>query len=103
MEKEIPDDGNRRNFLIKLTSVVGGAGVAATCVPFVASMNPSSDVAGKAETDVDLSGIPPEECIRSPGRVSRYLFCTAPRNRSRHRQSPAADSIRSLTATRIKS
>ncbi len=59
MEKENPSDGNRRNFLIKLTSVVGGAGVAATCVPFVASMNPSSDVLAKAETDVDLSGIPP--------------------------------------------
>ncbi|MDO8208038.1 MAG: ubiquinol-cytochrome c reductase iron-sulfur subunit [Gallionella sp.] len=59
MEKENPSVGNRRNFLIKLTSVVGGAGVAATCVPFVASMNPSSDVLAKAETDVDLSGIPP--------------------------------------------
>lgn len=59
MEKESPSDGNRRNFLIKLTSVVGGAGVAATCVPFVASMNPSSDVLAKAETDVDLTDIPP--------------------------------------------
>lgn len=49
----------RRSFLIKLTSVVGGAGVAATCVPFVASMNPSSDVLAKALTEVDLSGISP--------------------------------------------
>jgi len=59
MEKEILSDGDRRNFLIKLTSVVGGAGVAATCVPFVASMNPSSDVLAKAETEVDISNIPP--------------------------------------------
>lgn len=59
MEKEIFSDGDRRNFLIKLTSVVGGAGVAATCVPFVASMNPSSDVLAKAETEVDISNIPP--------------------------------------------
>ncbi len=59
MEDEILNDGNRRNFLIKLTSVVGGAGVAATCVPFVASMNPSSDVLAKAEIDVDLTNIPP--------------------------------------------
>ncbi len=59
MEKEILGDGDRRNFLIKLTSVVGGAGVAATCVPFVASMNPSSDVLAKAETEVDISNIPP--------------------------------------------
>ena len=57
MEKAILCDEDRRNFLIKLTSVVGGAGVAATCVPFVASMNPSSDVVAKAETEVDLSDI----------------------------------------------
>jgi ubiquinol-cytochrome c reductase iron-sulfur subunit len=56
---EAVDDGNRRNFLIKLTSVVGGAGVAAACVPFVASMNPSTDVLAKAETEVDLTGIEP--------------------------------------------
>lgn len=59
MEKETLSNGDRRNFLIKLSSVVGGAGVAATCVPFVASMNPSSDVLAKAETEVDLSGITP--------------------------------------------
>lgn len=58
MENVILDDVNRRNFLIKLTSVVGGAGVAATCVPFVASMNPSSDVLDKATTEVDLANIP---------------------------------------------
>lgn len=57
MGKETLSDGDRRDFLIKLTSVVGGAGVAATCVPFVASMNPSSDVLAKAETEVDLSDI----------------------------------------------
>lgn len=59
MGNELVDDGNRRNFLIKLTSVVGGAGVAATCVPFVASMNPSTDVLAKAETEVDLADITP--------------------------------------------
>lgn len=59
MSEETLGDGDRRNFLIKLSSVVGGAGVAATCVPFVASMNPSSDVLAKAETEVDLSDIAP--------------------------------------------
>ena len=58
-ESKVLDDSGRRNFLIKATSVVGGAGVAATCVPFVASMNPSSDVLAKAETEVDLSEITP--------------------------------------------
>ena len=59
MGEETLGDKDRRGFLIKLTSVVGGAGVAATCVPFVASMNPSSDVLAKAETEVDLTGIEP--------------------------------------------
>ncbi len=59
MGEETLGDKDRRGFLIKLSSVVGGAGVAATCVPFVASMNPSSDVLAKAETEVDLTGIEP--------------------------------------------
>lgn len=57
MGNETLKEGGRRNFLLKLTSVVGGAGVAATCVPFVASMNPSTDVLAKAETEVDLTDI----------------------------------------------
>jgi len=57
MGNETVDDGNRRSFLIKLTSVVGGAGVAAACVPFISSMNPSSDVLAKAETEVDISNV----------------------------------------------
>ncbi len=59
MGNETLSDGDRRDFLLMLTTVVGGAGVAATCVPFVASMNPSSDVLAKAETEVDLTGIEP--------------------------------------------
>lgn len=51
------DDTGRRNFLLKVTSVVGGAGAAAACYPFVASMNPSVDLLAKANTEVDLSGI----------------------------------------------
>lgn len=57
MGNETLNEGGRRNFLLKLTSVLGGAGVAATCVPFVSSMNPSTDVLAKAETEVDLSDI----------------------------------------------
>ncbi|ADE10372.1 ubiquinol-cytochrome c reductase, iron-sulfur subunit [Sideroxydans lithotrophicus ES-1] len=59
MENEALSSNDRRDFLVKLTSVVGGAGVAAACVPFVASMNPSSDVLAKGVTEVDLTGIPP--------------------------------------------
>jgi len=57
-ESDTLGDSKRRNFLIKVTTVVGGAGAAAVCVPFVASMNPSSDVLAKATTEADLSGIP---------------------------------------------
>jgi ubiquinol-cytochrome c reductase iron-sulfur subunit len=37
---DVIGDAGRRNFLIKATSILGGAGAVATCVPFVASMNP---------------------------------------------------------------
>jgi ubiquinol-cytochrome c reductase iron-sulfur subunit len=53
------NEAGRRDFLTQMAAVLGGAGVAATCVPFVASMNPSSDVLAKAETEVDLTGIAP--------------------------------------------
>ena len=52
------DDTGRRDFLLKVTTVVGGAGVAAASVPFIASMNPSAELLAKANTEVDLSGIP---------------------------------------------
>lgn len=55
---DVVDDSGRRDFLLKVTSVVGGVGAAAACVPFVASMNPSSDALAKATTEVDLSDIP---------------------------------------------
>jgi ubiquinol-cytochrome c reductase iron-sulfur subunit len=57
-ESDALDDTGRREFLVKVTSVVGGAGAAAACFPFVASMNPSADLLAKANTEVDLSGIP---------------------------------------------
>jgi ubiquinol-cytochrome c reductase iron-sulfur subunit len=57
-ESDALDDTGRRDFLVKVTSVVGGAGTAAACFPFVASMNPSADLMAKANTEVDLSGIP---------------------------------------------
>jgi len=53
------DDTGRRDFLLKVTTVVSGAGAAAACYPFVASMNPSADLLAKANTEVNLSGITP--------------------------------------------
>jgi len=85
---EAVDDGNRRNFLIKLTSVVGGAGVAATCVPFVASMNPSTDVLAKAETEVDLTGITPGG-IRTVAWQGKPVFIL-------HRTAEQIDSVKTV-------
>ena len=52
-------DAGRRDFLVKATAVVSGAGVAAACLPFVSSMNPSADVLAKAITEFNLSGMNP--------------------------------------------
>ena len=58
-DSETLGDADRRNFLVQVTAAVGGAGVAAACLPFVASMNPSSDVLAKATTEFDLTGMNP--------------------------------------------
>jgi ubiquinol-cytochrome c reductase iron-sulfur subunit len=51
---------NRRQFLAIATGAVGGIGLVATAIPFVASMTPSERAkAGGAPTEVDLSGIAP--------------------------------------------
>ena len=60
------DDTGRRNFLFKVTTAVGGAGVAAACIPFIASMNPSTDVLAKATTEFDLSGMKPGDMRTIP-------------------------------------
>ncbi len=54
-------DLSRREFLGTVTAGVAAAGVAAACVPFVSSMNPTSDVLAKATTEIDISGIAPGE------------------------------------------
>lgn len=53
---ESPTDPNRRRFLVTATSVIGGAGIVAAAVPFVASMEPSARaVAAGAPITVDIS------------------------------------------------
>jgi len=55
-------DGERREFILNTTTaVVAGAGVAAACIPFVASMNPSADVLLKANSEVSIKGMKPGE------------------------------------------
>lgn len=57
-DSEVLDSPDRRDFLGVATAVVGAAGVAAACWPFISSMNPSADTLEKSTTEVDLSGIP---------------------------------------------
>lgn len=50
-------DASRRNFLGEVTAVVAGIGLAASCVPFIESMNPSADILAAGTTEVDLKPI----------------------------------------------
>lgn len=65
-ENKVLGDPKRRDFLIKVTTAMGGAGVAAACLPFVASMNPSSDVMARATTEFDLAGMNPGDMRTVP-------------------------------------
>jgi ubiquinol-cytochrome c reductase iron-sulfur subunit len=57
---EQPIDQDKRKFLIATTGVIGGVAVAATAVPFVASMLPSERAkAAGAPVEVDVSKIEP--------------------------------------------
>ena len=60
-----PVDIERRKFLTAATAVIGGAGVAATAVPFIKSWNPSAKTkAAGAPIEIDLSKIAPGQLIR---------------------------------------
>lgn len=60
-----PVDNSRRRFLTAATSVVGGAGVVAAAVPFIASWNPSTRAkSAGAPVEVDITKIEPGQLIR---------------------------------------
>lgn len=52
-------DSERRDFIVTTTTVLGAAGVAGACWPFISSMNPTASVKAEAVTEVPLQGIPP--------------------------------------------
>lgn len=54
-----PEEPQRRYFLESVTGVVAGAGVCGAAWPFISSMNPTTDVLAKANTEVDLGDIAP--------------------------------------------
>lgn len=67
--KAEPIDKRRRRFLVRATTVVGGAGVAAAALPFILSMEPSarSQAAG-APIEVDISKLEEGQLITVPWR-----------------------------------
>ena len=66
-ENNALENTGRRDFLVGVTTAVGGVGVVAACLPFIASMNPSTDVLAKATTEFNLSGM-------NPGDVSSVAW-----------------------------
>ena len=58
-EQDKIDDPERRDFLITSTTILGVAGAAGACWPFINSMNPTSAVKSEAVSTVDLHGIAP--------------------------------------------
>ena len=61
-------DPERRDFLITTTTVLGVAGAAGACWPFINSMNPTASVKAEAVTSVDLQGIEPGAVHTVPWR-----------------------------------
>jgi ubiquinol-cytochrome c reductase iron-sulfur subunit len=60
MDQALDEEQRRRQFLMLATAAMGGIGLAATAVPFVASMLPSERAkAAGAPVEVDLSPIAP--------------------------------------------
>jgi ubiquinol-cytochrome c reductase iron-sulfur subunit len=60
MDRALDAEQRRRQFLLQATATVGGIGLAATAVPFVASMLPSERAkAAGAPVEVDLAPVTP--------------------------------------------
>ncbi|MGH8635042.1 MAG: ubiquinol-cytochrome c reductase iron-sulfur subunit [Burkholderiales bacterium] len=73
-------DLRRRKILVAATGVVGGAGIGAASIPFVASMNPSERArAGGAPADADFARLGPGEqfTVEWRGRPAWILRRTA--------------------------
>jgi ubiquinol-cytochrome c reductase iron-sulfur subunit len=56
-QKDHPQDGTRRDFIVLSATAMAGVGAAATIWPFVDSMNPSADVMALASIEVNLAPI----------------------------------------------
>ena len=61
------DDAERRDFILNsATGVVAGAGIVTASIPFISSMNPSSDVLSKATSEASLKGMKPGDLQTVP-------------------------------------
>ena len=59
MPEEDKVDPERRDFIVTTTTILGVAGAAGACWPFISSMNPTASVKAEAVTEISLQGIPP--------------------------------------------
>ena len=59
MSEQDKVDPQRRDFVITSTAILGAAGAAAACWPFVSSMNPTASVKSEAVKEVSLKGVAP--------------------------------------------
>ena len=59
MSEQDKVDPERRDFVITSTAILGAAGAAAACWPFVSSMNPTASVKSEAVKEVSLKGVAP--------------------------------------------
>lgn len=59
MSEQDKVDSERRDFIITSTTILGVAGAAGACWPFISSMNPTSAVKSEAMKEVTLQGIAP--------------------------------------------
>lgn len=96
---DIPDE-TRRDFLGILTASVAGGGALAASIPFVSSMNPTSDVLDKATVEIDLSkiNVGQEKTVAWQGKpvfiVHRTAEVVASMESSKGGKDPEADSKR---------
>jgi len=59
----LPEGETRRDFIVLTASAMGALGCACAAVPFISSMNPSSDVLAISSTEVDISNIQPGQIL----------------------------------------
>jgi len=90
-----PVDNSRRRFLTAATSVVGGVGVVAAAVPFIASWNPSARAkSAGAPVEVDITKLEPGQLIRVEWRSKPVWVVNRPKKMIEQLAKISADDLK---------